>query len=198
MGRRSAVRRMGDAVSAGRGFSAKNRQSCMQQLCVLVHSEFSSMRDRLCTICRGKCSRALANGTRDRSSTTQCDENPPNDHQKIRIGRFRRWASARRSRRPGSRRALPRAGCHDLCKRNHKGIRGQGRGTHLRSAPRHPLRWRVTGRPWGEAAQATGQPSRPNPTANLAGVPEGHLYRARAQFAPPSRGPAPPTRRNRR
>src|SRR5690349_7500514 len=29
-----------------------------------------------------------------------------------------------------------------------------------------------------------GQPSRPNPTANLAGVPEGSLYRARKHLAP--------------
>ena len=75
---------------------------------------------------------------------------------------------------------------------NHKGIRGQGRGTQIRSAT---VRRRFGGEPEDLGVKpptAAGQPSRPNPTANLAGVPEGYLYRARTQFEPGRRVPSAP------
>src|SRR5690242_1119636 len=58
---------------------------------------------------------------------------------------------------------------------------GTGDPDSVRPAPPAPVAMQ-RGRPWGEVATATGQPSRPNPTANLAGVPEGFPYRARTDF----------------
>jgi hypothetical protein len=121
-------------------------------LCVVFHRQPSTCGDQSMTVRHGICLLLVTNWTVTSVPNTLSDDPRTDDQAKLlvaRLGRSEmdRLVTLRLTPSPAPGRAPRPRSTHD-----HKGIRGQGRGTHQRSAPRHPLRWRSTGQPRGEVA----------------------------------------------